>query len=266
MILTRISRGMARTAVLARHNLATYQARPKLSTSERTRRLIMFVLAARVMTLPIPVAAASSVSFDATGDSTDPLSMYPLVRAGVTKTNLNLVYRNQSLNLQLPVAVEQQTLTAVIVGDSVSQVAAENERIAAAQKAEAEAKALAAKQAEERAAVVTVAKKVNTNKAGVSTTDYDAFFQKYFGNDWVIAKAICSAESGLNPTAVSPTNDHGLCQINWPSHSKKFNYDLSATYDPETNIRIAAQIYYSSGPYAWTVYRTGAYLRFMPAN
>jgi soluble lytic murein transglycosylase-like protein len=238
MILTRISRGMARTAVLARHNLATYQARPKLSTSERTRRLIMFVLAARVMTLPIPVAAASSVSF----------------------------YRNQSLNLQLPVAVEQQTLTAVIVGDSVSQVAAENERIAAAQKAEAEAKALAAKQAEERAAVVTVAKKVNTNKAGVSTTDYDAFFQKYFGNDWVIAKAICSAESGLNPTAVSPTNDHGLCQINWPSHSKKFNYDLSATYDPETNIRIAAQIYYSSGPYAWTVYRTGAYLRFMPAN
>lgn len=52
-----------------------------------------------------------------------------------------------------------------------------------------------------------------------------------------------SKESGCDPNAISPTNDHGLMQINWAAHHKQVNDDVSLLHDPETNIRLGALIY-----------------------
>lgn len=67
-----------------------------------------------------------------------------------------------------------------------------------------------------------------------------------------IALAIMRAESGCNPNAVSPTNDHGLMQL----HGQ-------AVYDPAANIAIAYAKYAARGWQPWTAYNTGSYLRFL---
>jgi hypothetical protein len=76
---------------------------------------------------------------------------------------------------------------------------------------------------------------------------------------WV---AIALAESSGNPAARNPTGEdsRGLWQINLRSHPAMASGNL---YDPETNARAARQICESAGPGAWTVYRTGAYKRFL---
>jgi hypothetical protein len=53
------------------------------------------------------------------------------------------------------------------------------------------------------------------------------------------------SESGFNPRAVSPTNDHGVAQINLTYHTLKNPYDYKA------NIDKAYSIYKSSGWSAW---------------
>lgn len=57
---------------------------------------------------------------------------------------------------------------------------------------------------------------------------YRPLVQKYFGQYTASAMTTMSKESGCNPNAVSPTNDHGLFQLNG-----------QPIYDPEANIRIA---------------------------
>jgi hypothetical protein len=57
---------------------------------------------------------------------------------------------------------------------------------------------------------------------------YRALVQKYFGQYTASAMTTMSHESGCNPNAISPTNDHGLFQLN-----------NQPVYDPEANIRIA---------------------------
>lgn len=57
---------------------------------------------------------------------------------------------------------------------------------------------------------------------------YRPLVQKYFGAYTASAMTTMSHESGCNPNAVSPTNDHGLFQLN-----------NMAVYDPEANIKIA---------------------------
>lgn len=57
---------------------------------------------------------------------------------------------------------------------------------------------------------------------------YRPLVQKYFGASTASAMITMSHESGCNPNAVSPTNDHGLFQLNGIK-----------VYDPEENIRIA---------------------------
>lgn len=80
---------------------------------------------------------------------------------------------------------------------------------------------------------------------------YDDLFRQY---DWSVstAEAICQAESGGNPTAVSSTNDYGLMQL----------HNL-AIFDPAENIAVAYQKYLMQGWSAWTTYNTGAYARFL---
>lgn len=63
-----------------------------------------------------------------------------------------------------------------------------------------------------------------------------------------------SKESGCNTYAVSPTHDHGLMQIN-EVHLAKVNGNVNALYDPETNIRLASQIFAGRGWNAWYAVR-----------
>jgi len=57
---------------------------------------------------------------------------------------------------------------------------------------------------------------------------YRPLVQKYFGEATTAAMITMSKESGCDPNAVSPTNDHGLFQLN-----------QMAIYDPEANIKAA---------------------------
>lgn len=96
--------------------------------------------------------------------------------------------------------------------------------------------------------------------AAVGCGSYISEFQKY---SWSVttAVAICQAESGGNPYAISPTCDRGLMQVNC-IHSDMVSGNLSALYDPATNIAVAYRIYSSAGWSAWTTYTSGRYLKY----
>ena len=91
--------------------------------------------------------------------------------------------------------------------------------------------------------------------------------------------AISQAESSLNPRALNPdrsTGDYsfGLYQINMidePGYmlgaERRRNLGLKANeelYDPKTNVRAAKSILDSQGLGAWSVYKSGAYKKFLP--
>lgn len=89
-------------------------------------------------------------------------------------------------------------------------------------------------------------------------TAYASLFAQYAW-DSQTAMAICQAESGGNPNAVSPTDDYGLMQIN---HGLEIYGDK--IYDPAFNISIAYSAKFAnSGWRPWSVYNSGAYLRYM---
>lgn len=73
------------------------------------------------------------------------------------------------------------------------------------------------------------------------------------------ALAIMRAESSCNPSAASHTNDHGLMQIN-----QGLAIYGRAIYDPAFNVKVAYEQKYLKGGWRhWTVYKTGAYLRYL---
>lgn len=89
---------------------------------------------------------------------------------------------------------------------------------------QAEEKRLAAAQVTRPAAVAV----------GGGCESYRPIIQRYFGSATPAAMIVMQKESGCNPNAVSPTNDHGLFQLNG-----------QPVYDPEANIRIAYAKYVS---------------------
>ncbi len=77
------------------------------------------------------------------------------------------------------------------------------------------------------------------------------------------AMAVMRAESGCNPTATSPTCDHGLMQINCV-HAAAVGGDLTLLNDPATNVRVAFAVYSGAGGWSpWTTFTSGAYLRYL---
>lgn len=96
------------------------------------------------------------------------------------------------------------------------------------------------------------------------TSEYDDLFQKYAGKNWKLLRAICRSESGLNPNAIGPTNDYGMCQIVPRWHAEKFNDFNSEWMIPEKNIQVASVIMGKNleGVELWTNYRNGAYQVF----
>lgn len=93
-------------------------------------------------------------------------------------------------------------------------------------------------------------------------------FDKYFGDEANIARAIAQAESGMREDAISKPNwngtkDYGLMQIN-SCHADKVGGNLDALLDAETNIKVAKQIRDSwEGFHAWTVVKTGKYKQYI---
>lgn len=78
-----------------------------------------------------------------------------------------------------------------------------------------------------------------------------------------IALAVMQAESGCNPTASSPTCDHGLMQVNCV-HRAAVGGDLSLLNDPATNIRVAYGVYAGAAGWSpWTTFTSGAYRRYL---
>lgn len=87
--------------------------------------------------------------------------------------------------------------------------------------------------------------------------------RRIFGKDAKMALAISQAENGTrkcdreSKPNKNGTIDIGIFQIN-EIHSSKGNL-----YGCTDNILVALQIYKASGWSAWTVYKSGAYLRYL---
>lgn len=74
------------------------------------------------------------------------------------------------------------------------------------------------------------------------------------------AIAVALAESGGDRDAISITNDYGLWQINKRAHAKLFTqYQWNREAD---NAKMAKAVWDGAGWKAWTVWKTGAYLRY----
>lgn len=85
----------------------------------------------------------------------------------------------------------------------------------------------------------------------------------YFANEQSTAHRVVKCESGYNVNAVSPTNDHGLFQINAATWNKPGHHDAVADwigrhwhlrYDPMTNAQMAKMIRDKYGWRSWSCY------------
>ena len=124
----------------------------------------------------------------------------------------------------------------------------EAERIAAEAKAKAKAQAAAAPK-----------RVVNTSSVQLPETNACVIAMKkvFPQNLWKIGYAIMRAESSARPNAIGGPNyngtyDYGCWQIN----------NTPRALDPLIGTKIAWYKYNHSGWYPWTVYKTGAYLRY----
>ncbi len=95
--------------------------------------------------------------------------------------------------------------------------------------------------------------------------------------DAATASAIAMAESGGNPRAHNGNagtgdDSYGLWQINMlgsmgPSRRKSFGITSNEQlYNPMTNAKAAKKIYDGQGWNAWSVYKSGAYKKYMPSK
>lgn len=80
---------------------------------------------------------------------------------------------------------------------------------------------------------------------------YRPLVEKYFPPQEVNnALLTMQKESSCRSDAYSSTNDYGLMQIN-AVHADMVNGDLNALYEPETNVRVAYQIFTGRNWNAW---------------
>ncbi len=76
------------------------------------------------------------------------------------------------------------------------------------------------------------------------TSDYDALFRQIAGEeklDWLLLSAIAYNESRYLPHLISPRGATGLMQI-MPATARAFGVEAERLTDPETNIRLGAQV------------------------
>lgn len=134
--------------------------------------------------------------------------------------------------------------------------AAEAERLAVeawmageARQAEEARRAGEARAEQERAAAAA---------AAAPAGSLEAIIQRHFGDATPEAIRIAQCESGMDPNAVSPTDDHGLFQINIV-HKDQFEAvtgaPWSSIYDPELNTFFARHLHARQGWGPWSCAR-----------
>ena len=102
-----------------------------------------------------------------------------------------------------------------------------------------------------------VKKELTTKKEGTKPQpkDLKSLVTKYFPDCPDLAWQVVLKESGANPNAINTKNingtiDRGLFQIN-SVHLWRVNNDYNSLLDPETNIKIARDIYKEQGWCPW---------------
>lgn len=81
------------------------------------------------------------------------------------------------------------------------------------------------------------------------------------------AIAICRAESGGDPNAVSNTHDYGIWQINRDAHPDLFSPGLVGVVDPVMGTKAAKTVYTAAGGWSpWSTYKSGAYRKHLGAG
>jgi hypothetical protein len=138
------------------------------------------------------------------------------------------------------------------IREYVKKIEAEKRKVASA-KAKAKVKATTTKKVAVRVASVATSS-VTVPGSNACVIAMKKVFPK---NLWTIGYAIMRAESGARTNAIGGPNyngtyDYGCWQIN----------NTPRALDPLTGAKIAMYKYNHSGWYPWTVYKTGAYLRY----
>lgn len=157
----------------------------------------------------------------------------PTATVLANKNNQIETERQEKSRLQLDIKTKQQQQRETDEAlkkktDEAEKLRKQNEQL------EKDLQAKRDKQAADAKLAAAQALKPAVASVGGGCESYRPLVQKYFGSATPAAMLTMSKESGCNPNAVSPTNDHGLFQLNG-----------QPVYDPEANIRIAYAKYVS---------------------
>jgi hypothetical protein len=157
----------------------------------------------------------------------------PTATVLANKNNQIEVERQEKSRLQLDIKTKQQQQRETDEAlkkkaDEAEKLKQQNEQL------RKELQAKRDKQKRDAQLAAAQASKPAAVSVGGGCESYRPLVQKYFGSATPAAMITMSKESGCNPNAVSPTNDHGLFQLN-----------NQPVYEPEANIRIAYAKYVS---------------------
>lgn len=117
---------------------------------------------------------------------------------------------------------------------------------------------------------ILVAILITLSLTSCSPTQRGAYYFRNVPNGQKIATCIINRESGGNPTAISPTRDYGLFQINRAAHRANFErmygrsfdkYALTVDYNGKY-ARYLYDYYRSRGMSGWTPWKGGRYSCF----
>lgn len=110
---------------------------------------------------------------------------------------------------------------------------------------------------------------VRTTSPSVEVEQTSDLFDKYFGEEADIARAVAMAESKMNSQAINHSDGHGVCRGSFGTmqiaciHTERFGVELKDLLDEETNIRIASEIWKEQGWTPWGAYTSGSYKKYL---
>jgi hypothetical protein len=181
----------------------------------------------------------------------DPVVVGPVDEAAVRSTGTVLTEVSASIAEDLEARYAEH-LAAVAAWEEAEAIARWQAAEAAA---EAERLAIEAQRAEE-ARIAEEARRAEQERAAAAAPSgsLESIIHRHFGSAGPAAVRIAQCESSMNPNAVSPTNDHGLFQINIV-HRGQFEAvtgaPWSSVYDPELNTIYARHLYGQQGWGPW---------------
>lgn len=168
------------------------------------RKLVVAVIAAAIISVPAAIVFAKHAERATKAES------------NAQHLQIDIQKKDSEID-KLKIQTKQQTDELLKKDAEQQRIQQENEQLKKDLQAKRE------KQANDAKLAAAAASGVSGN-----CESYRPLVEKYFGQYTASAMITMSKESGCNPNAVSPTNDHGLFQLN-----------NQPVYDPEANIRIA---------------------------